>query len=108
MPADISSPLPGIQVCAFDAYGTLFDVNSAAGRLRAELGDKVDHLSAIWRTKQLEYSWLHGWDCAGAASFGFQVVWLNRADRTPERLPAKPAIEIRDPQAPPGLLGSTP
>ena len=233
MPAESSPPLPGIGVCAFDAYGTLFDVNSAAGRLRDALGEKADRLSTTWRAKQLEYSWLrglmgrhadfwqvtgdaldfamdeagvhddilrerlmsqylsldayedsrpvldllrsaglklcilsngapamleaatasaglgryldavlsieeagifkphptayrlvpdrfqvaneavcfvssNGWDCAGAASFGFRVVWLNRADRTPERLPARPAAEIRELQALPGLLGLTP
>lgn len=233
MPADYPPPLSGIRVCAFDAYGTLFDVNSAAARLRAELGDKVERLSATWRTKQLEYAWLrslmgrhadfwhvtgdaldfamaeagiddgtlrerlmsqylnldahedarpvldllrsagltlcilsngapamlnaatssagmsgyldavlsveeaevfkphprayrivpdrfdvpreavcfissNGWDCAGAASFGFQVAWLNRAGRPPERLPAKPAAEIGELQALPHLLGLTP
>lgn len=50
--------LPGIRACVFDAYGTLFDVNSAAARMRDSLGDKADRLSAVWRTKQLEYTWL--------------------------------------------------
>jgi 2-haloacid dehalogenase len=59
LPADIPAPaLPGIRACVFDAYGTLFDVNSAAARMRDALGDKADALSAIWRTKQLEYTWL--------------------------------------------------
>ncbi len=48
----------GLSVVAFDAYGTLFDVHSAARRLAPKLGDKGDRLSAIWRTKQLEYTWL--------------------------------------------------
>lgn len=47
-----------IHACVFDAYGTLFDVHSPAARLRAELGEKADALSALWRTKQLEYTWL--------------------------------------------------
>lgn len=47
-----------IDACVFDAYGTLFDVHSAVGRLRAEVGPKADELSQIWRTKQLEYTWL--------------------------------------------------
>src|SRR5258706_12955608 len=42
----------------FDAYGTLFDVNSAVAREGAALGDKRAALSALWRRKQLEYSWL--------------------------------------------------
>ncbi len=40
------------------AYGTLFDVHSAVGRYRERLGAKADQVSALWRTKQLEYTWL--------------------------------------------------
>jgi len=47
-----------IDACVFDAYGTLFDVHSAVGRLRADIGPKADQLSQIWRVKQLEYTWL--------------------------------------------------
>lgn len=48
----------GIKACVFDAYGTLFDVHSAVGRYRQRLGDIADQVSALWRTKQLEYTWL--------------------------------------------------
>ena len=44
--------------CVFDAYGTLFDVHSAVGRYREVLGEKADLVSILWRTKQLEYTWL--------------------------------------------------
>ncbi len=47
-----------IRVCVFDAYGTLFDVHSAVGKHRARLGEAADRVSAVWRTKQLEYTWL--------------------------------------------------
>ena len=50
--------LEGIEACVFDAYGTLFDFNSAAERCRDVLGAKADELSALWRTKQLQYTWL--------------------------------------------------
>ena len=50
--------MAGIRACVFDAYGTLFDVHSAVGRLRAEIGDQAEALSQLWRTKQLEYTWL--------------------------------------------------
>jgi 2-haloacid dehalogenase len=50
--------MQGIRACVFDAYGTLFDVHSAVGRLRSEVGAKADQLSQLWRTKQLEYTWL--------------------------------------------------
>lgn len=47
-----------VEACVFDAYGTLFDVHSAVGKYRSRLGDKADAVSATWRTKQLEYTWL--------------------------------------------------
>lgn len=50
--------IDGIKACVFDAYGTLFDVHSAAARCRDDLGDKADALSVLWRQKQLEYTWL--------------------------------------------------
>jgi 2-haloacid dehalogenase len=50
--------LEGIQACVFDAYGTLFDFAAAADRCRDRLGEKAEQLTALWRTKQLEYSWL--------------------------------------------------
>ena len=42
----------------FDAYGTLFDVHSAVGKHRQRLGKRANDVSATWRTKQLEYTWL--------------------------------------------------
>ncbi len=50
--------LAPVDAVVFDAYGTLFDVNSAAARWRAALGAHADAFSATWRRKQLEYSWL--------------------------------------------------
>ena len=44
----------------FDAYGTLFDVNSAAAREKATLGDRWQPLADVWRAKQLQYTWLRG------------------------------------------------
>ena len=44
-------------VYAFDAYGTLFDVHAAVRGRAAALGPEADRLSALWRAKQLEYSW---------------------------------------------------
>jgi 2-haloacid dehalogenase len=223
-------PIAPIDACVFDAYGTLFDVHSAAARHRAALGDKAEALSALWRQKQLEYTWLrslmgthadfaqvtaealdyalgqlgladptlrdrlldlyrrldafpevpgtlealrqagfrtailsngspdmlraavesagigpllddvlsveavgvykphpsvyrlavdrlgvdaaricflssNGWDAAGAARFGFRVVWINRYGQPRERLPAGPEAEISDLSALPPLLG---
>ncbi len=47
-----------IDACVFDAYGTLFDVHSAVGRHQAALGEAAAPISQMWRTKQLEYTWL--------------------------------------------------
>jgi len=53
-----TTSLKNVGACVFDAYGTLFDVAAAAAHCRDALGDKADALSAVWRTKQLEYTWL--------------------------------------------------
>jgi 2-haloacid dehalogenase len=45
-------------VYAFDAYGTLFDVHSVVARLAPTIGPLAERLSASWRAKQLEYSWV--------------------------------------------------
>src|ERR1700739_2392991 len=50
--------LAGIEACVFDAYGTLFDVNSAAERTQDALREKWQQLAEVWRTKQLQYTWL--------------------------------------------------
>ncbi len=50
--------LPGVRACVFDAYGTLFDVASPARRCTDALGDAAPRLAAIWRERQLRYSWL--------------------------------------------------
>ncbi|MFN4088687.1 MAG: haloacid dehalogenase type II [Alphaproteobacteria bacterium] len=47
-----------IEACVFDAYGTLFDIQAPIERRRAKIGPKADELAALWRRKQLEYSWL--------------------------------------------------
>lgn len=55
-----SDLLAGKTVAVFDAYGTLFDVHSAVARHAGDLGAQAESLSELWRTKQLEYSWVHG------------------------------------------------
>ena len=42
----------------FDAYGTLFDVNSAAEKCKDKIGNKWETFANFWRTTQLEYTWL--------------------------------------------------
>lgn len=50
--------MPRSQVYVFDAYGTLFDVHSASARHRDAIGPSWERLSELWRTKQLEYTWV--------------------------------------------------
>lgn len=53
-----NEPLAGVQACVFDAYGTLFDFAAAARGCRDVLGESIDKLTALWRDKQLQYTWL--------------------------------------------------
>ena len=50
--------LDGVQACVFDAYGTLFDFASAAARCPDVPEDRRARLTALWREKQLQYTWL--------------------------------------------------
>ena len=52
----MSHPAP--RVAVFDAYGTLLDVHAAVARHAARIGPQAAALSALWRQKQLEYSWI--------------------------------------------------
>jgi 2-haloacid dehalogenase len=79
--------LSSTSACVFDAYGTLLDVTSAAKRCRDALGAKADDLSALWRAKQLEYSWLRSlmgrhadfWQVTGdALDFTLETLGLGR------------------------------
>ena len=50
--------MKNIKAIIFDAYGTLFDVNSAAEKCKDKIGDKWEDFANFWRTTQLEYTWL--------------------------------------------------
>jgi 2-haloacid dehalogenase len=80
-------PLDGIHACVFDAYGTLFDVASAALRCADKLAGMAPQLSTLWRDKQLQYSWLRAvqgrhadfWQVTGDA-LDFALESLRLAD----------------------------
>jgi FMN phosphatase YigB (HAD superfamily) len=123
-----------IEACVFDAYGTLFDVMAAAAHGKDELGEKWEPLAEIWRTKQLNYTWLRSlmddyvgfwqvtedalslpaekiyfmssnpWDMSGGANFGFKAVWINRLGQRKERLPGKIVAELTSLQELPTLI----
>ena len=87
-------PLKGVSACVFDAYGTLFDFASAANRCRDLLGDNTDKLTALWRDKQLQYTWLRAlqgrhadfWQVtADALDFALETLAIDRSG-TRERL----------------------
>jgi 2-haloacid dehalogenase len=87
--------LTGIRACVFDAYGTLFDFASAAAGCADVLGDKAAPLTALWRDKQLQYSWLRGlqgryvpfWQVTGdALDFALETLGLPADGPLRERL----------------------
>src|SRR5258708_19591699 len=80
-------PLIGVKACVFDAYGTLFDFAAAAKGCRDVLGDGIDKLTALWRDKQLQYTWLravqarHPHFChvtRDALDFAFQTLAIEK------------------------------
>ena len=79
--------LDGIKACVFDAYGTLFDFNSAALAASDEIGENWQRLSELWRQKQLQYTWLRGlasrhadfWQVTGEAlDFALNTLGIDR------------------------------
>jgi 2-haloacid dehalogenase len=79
--------LRGIRACVFDAYGTLFDFASAASACSDVLGDQAVPLTALWRDKQLQYTWLRAvqgrhadfWQVTGdALDFALEALRLGQ------------------------------
>lgn len=50
--------MPRVRAVIFDAYGTLLDVHAAMSRHAMRLGPTWQAISADWRTKQIEYTWV--------------------------------------------------
>src|SRR5262250_44886 len=80
-------PLAGVKACVFDAYGTLFDFASAAKRCGDAIGDAIGPLTALWRDKQLQYTWLRAvqgrhadfWQVTGdALDFALETLAIER------------------------------
>ena len=79
--------IEGLKACVFDAYGTLFDFASAAGRCRDVLGDDINKLTVLWRDKQLQYTWLRAiqglhadfWQVTGdALDFSLETLGIDK------------------------------
>lgn len=47
-----------IKALVFDAFGTLFDIQSLDQRLKTHFGEQAEAINAVWRQKQLQYTWL--------------------------------------------------
>jgi 2-haloacid dehalogenase len=47
-----------IKAVVFDAYGTLYDVQSVSRAVAETFPDHAEYIVQLWRLKQLEYSWL--------------------------------------------------
>jgi 2-haloacid dehalogenase len=84
----MTAPLSGIRAAVFDAYGTLFDVASAAAGARDALGERWQPLAELWRAKQLQYTWLRSlsghhvdfWRVTGdALDFALEALGLDGA-----------------------------
>jgi 2-haloacid dehalogenase len=82
----MAKALSGIRACVFDAYGTPFDYASAAAGCRDVLGDRIGPLTALWRDKQLQYTWLRAlqgrhadfWEVTGdALDFALDTLGLG-------------------------------
>ena len=107
--ADKETPIEGIKACVFDAYGTLFDFAAAARKCRDVLGDDIDRLTALWRDKQLQYTWLRAiqeqhadfWQVTGdALDFSLETLAIDKPglrDRSMELyLTLDPFPEVAD------------
>jgi 2-haloacid dehalogenase len=82
-----NAPLATVRACVFDAYGTLFDFAAAARGCRDVLGESIDKLTALWRDKQLQYTWLRAlqgrhadfWQVTGdALDFALETLTLDK------------------------------
>lgn len=82
-----------VRACVFDAYGTLFDFASAAAQCKAVPVDRAAQLTALWRDKQLQYTWLRGlqgrhadfWQVTGdALDFSLETLGLDSASMRDE------------------------
>ena len=88
---------PRLAALVFDAYGTLFDVHSVVERCERLFPGRGAELSRLWRSKQLEYSWLRSlmgrhedfWRLTGGAlSFACRSLGLACPEQVHEELMA--------------------
>jgi 2-haloacid dehalogenase len=80
--------LSAVEACVFDAYGTLFDFSSAARACADIPSDAAERLTALWRDKQVQYTWLRAaqdrhadfWQVTGdALDFALETLGIGNA-----------------------------
>jgi 2-haloacid dehalogenase len=86
------TPRP-ITACLFDAYGTLFDVTAAARHLKDEIGPAWEALAEVWRTRQVEYTWLRSLMNRYA---DFRTVTVEALDYALDAVGQAPSTGLRD------------
>jgi 2-haloacid dehalogenase len=87
----------GVKGFVFDAYGTIFDVHSAVALSAAAIGPSAQAFSDLWRSKQLEYSWVR--TLAGE----WRDFWRLTEEALDVALARNPAV---DPALRPALLSA--
>jgi 2-haloacid dehalogenase len=82
-----------LKAFVFDAYGTLFDVHAAVRRHAAAVGSNAPALSELWRSKQLEYTWVR------SLMGRHRDFWAITADALDHALARFPAVDraLREP-----------
>src|SRR6516225_643470 len=84
-----------IRALVFDAYGTLYDVQSVLAKAEALCPGKGEVITQVWRLKQLEYTWLRSlmgeyddfWGVTGAAlDFALRAAGVEPDDAIRELL----------------------
>jgi 2-haloacid dehalogenase len=97
-----AGPLQGVRACVFDAYGTIFDLASAAAHCTDALGGEAARLTALWRDKQLQYSWLRAvqgrhadfWQVTGdALDFALETLGLTEPGLRGRLMQLYPALD---------------
>jgi 2-haloacid dehalogenase len=87
-----------VRALVFDAYGTLYDVQSVRGLVTEHCGGKGELITQLWRLKQLEYTWLGAlmgtkedfWSLTRASlEFALEAAGITAEPALCERLMAK-------------------
>jgi 2-haloacid dehalogenase len=108
--AILSNGSPGMlaDAVAHSGLGDLLDAVLSAEAVGVFKPDPRVYRLAVDRLgvppERIAFQTANAWDAAGAAAFGLRVVWVNRFEQIPERLPGTPNAEISSLADLPALL----